>query len=226
MGYCYLLWHLLKVWPLSHTVLSTSVYIKLCSLSCSVYCSVFTRAIHLSLSTPSLCCHSLGAVLSSQDQCAWVFISYSVYYNIHPLTTFVSLTTMHLTKKKVYFSQFQRVSVSSDGEGKAEQLSSRRWWCVADTAFIIGNKNAVIIARTRDWVYSSKTYLSNQLLPMRPYLPTMPWPLKLGTLAVGTRTENNFLADFRFKPHYVLNILCLWRITRILPCLLKPDHYS
>lgn len=40
--------------------------IKLCSLPCPVYCSVFTRAIHLSLSTPGLCCHSLGAVLFSR----------------------------------------------------------------------------------------------------------------------------------------------------------------
>lgn len=122
MGYCYLFWHLLKVWPLSHTVLSTSVYIKLCSQSCSVYCSVFTRAIHLSLSTPSLCCHSLGAVLSSQDQCAWVFISYSVYYNIHPLTTFVSLTTMHLTKKRCTFHNFKEFQ--SQVMEKAKQNSS------------------------------------------------------------------------------------------------------
>lgn len=102
VGYCYLFLHFLKVWPLSHTVLSTSVCIKLCSLPCSVYCSVIHQSHSSFLSIPGLCCHSLGVVLSSQDQCAWVFIFCSVYYNIHLLTTFASLTTMHLTKGKVY----------------------------------------------------------------------------------------------------------------------------
>lgn len=127
--------------------------IKLCSLPCPVYCSVFTRAIHLSLSTPGLCCHSLGAVLFSQDQCAWVFISYSFDYKIHPLTTFVSLTVMHLQKERCTCHGFEEFQ-SRGGEGKAEQLSSRRWQFVAETAHIIGNKNAVIIVRTRDWVYT------------------------------------------------------------------------
>lgn len=96
--------------------------IKLSSLPCPVYCSVFTRAIHLSLSTPGLCCHSLGAVLFSQDQCAWVFISYSFDYKIHPLTTFVSLTMMHLQKERCTchgFEEFQSHVVE-----KAKQNSS------------------------------------------------------------------------------------------------------
>lgn len=136
----------------------------------------------------------------------------TVFITVHTPWLLLCLSPRCTLQKERYtchsFKEFQFHVVEKAKQNSSTHDGGSVW---QSPAHIIGNQDAVIIARTKGWVYSSKTYPSNQLLPMRPYLPTRPQPLKLGTLAVGRSTDNICLADFRFKPYYVLNILCLWR---------------